>query len=460
MRVLLLTANHRTAPLELRERLAIAPERMPEAIEFFRTRFPRSEIVLLSTCNRTEIYLARPAHEAPHHPELRSALAEFCSLPEPALQAAIITLDGEPAITHLLRVACGIDSMVVGEPQILGQVKRAYELASQNQSVGPVLHKLFQHAIATAKSIRHQTGIGDGRLSIGSVAVDFARQIFERFDDKTVVCIGAGQMAKLTLKHLLDLRPAKLWIANRSLPRADALAQNLELQQSGITGGVRDLNALDQLLIEADIVLTSTGASHPVLTAARLKPLLKPRRYRPLFVIDIAVPRDVEPAVGDLSDVYLYNIDDLQSVVEQTRQQRGQQINHCQTLLEQATRVAMAQLQHRDVGQVIRQLRHKLHELGDVEQQRTLRKIAANLPPDQAQLVEELLAEHTHRLINKMLHLPLSQLDHRQADSSVAVYAAALRRLFNLPDEGASDASSPSHASDSAPGKPTQKSQT
>ena len=234
-------------------------------------------------------------------------------------------------------------------------------------------------------------------------------------------------MAKLTLKHLQSLKPAKLYLVNRSPDRALTLARKLNLPNA--ESAARPLAALDQLLVEADIVLTSTGATTPILTPKPFQPILNKRRNRPLFIIDIAMPRDADPAVGELPNVYLYNLDDLQQVVAQTYEKRTDEVARCNTMLDAAVRSCMSEVQHRDVGVLIKALRHRLHVLGAAENERTARRLAAAETPAQKQSV---LEEHTHRLINKVLHIPLSQLDQRQADAPLAFYAAALRRLFDL----------------------------
>lgn len=430
MHVMMVGVNHRTAGVELRERLAMAGDRLDQAVTQFRARFPLAEVVLLSTCNRTELYLARPTHEPPTFEQAREFLVRQGGDDGELLAESIIRLDNDHAATHLFRVAVGLESMVLGEPQVLGQVKRAYEAAQSLGAVGPVLHKLFQRAIREAKRVRSSTGIDSGRVSVGSAAVDFARRIFEQFDDKTVVGIGAGELAGPMLEQLKRLGPAKLWVTNRSLGKARGLMETLGLKDG--SGGVRRFDELNDLLVEADIIVTSTGATRPIITAQRFKPLLRRRRGRPLFVIDIAVPRDVDPAVGELNNVYLYNIDDLQRVVADTFDQRSEVVERCEALLAQAVGQCMAEIQNRDIGQLVRALRQRLHDIGDHEQQRLLRKAMASGPDELHLALPELIGQHTQRLINKILHLPLSRLDHRQAGASLGFYAAALRSLFDL----------------------------
>jgi glutamyl-tRNA reductase len=429
MRVLFVGINHRTAPVELRERFAMPDDPRPQ-LDAFRQRFPHAECVILSTCNRVEVYAARPTHDPPKGEDIQRFLAERFGVPMEQVATACIHREQDQAISHLFRVCCGLDSMVLGEPQILGQVKRAYESAKGSNAAGPVLHKVFQQAIATAKQARTETGIDAGRVSVGSVAADLARQVFSKFADKTVLGIGAGEVAKLTLRHLLDLTPEHLWLVNRTAERASDLAQKFDLAHP--LGGARPWDQLDELLVEADIVVTSTAAPKPILTPDRFKPILKRRRHRPLFVIDLAVPRDADPAIGSMTNLYLYNIDDLQAIVAQSLGLRGDEAQACERHVSRAVAACMSEITHADLGQLIRRLRSKLHNIGEDERQRTLKKMADCHDPG---AVGDALDEHTHRLINKILHMPLSQLNQRNRDAPLGFYAAALRRLFDLDED-------------------------
>ncbi len=432
MRVLMIGVNHRTASVETRERLAFAGSAVDELLEAFSAAYPNAEAVLLSTCNRTEFYVARASHESPSVEEITAFLGGRSQLSREEVAGALFHAEGDAAVEHLLRVACGLDSMVLGEPQILGQVKRAYEQSNRSQSVGPVLHKCFQHAIAGAKAIRNETGIGAGRLSVASVAVDFARQIFETFGDKNVLAIGAGEMAKATLRHLMELEPRQLVIANRTLGRAQGLAEGLGLAPGKVRAA--PLDNLAGLLVDADIVVTSTGAPEPIITHALLKPVMKSRRSRPLFLIDIAVPRDVARDVQSLENVYSYNMDDLQQVVSETLGARAEQVKACEALIKESAQKCLTQLQHRDVGQVIRALRTKLHAVGEAEMLRTGRKLASQ--GASAEEIARILEEHNHRLINKILHIPLSKLDTSDHQAPIGYYASALKKLFELEEMG------------------------
>ncbi len=426
MRLTLLSASYRTMPLELREKLAFANEHLAQAGRDLVQRYPGAEFVILSTCNRTEIYTAHPSNEPPEAEDLRQFLSDSCQVSIEDLTQCTVHRENEQAVSHLFRVASGLESMVLGEAQILGQVKRSYETACQQRGVGPTLHRLFQQAITTAKHVRLQTGIDEGRTSIASTAVSFAQQIFDHFGDKVVVGIGAGEMAEVTLRHLQALHPKKLWLANRTRQRAADIVDHLNITVE--QGGVRNIEDLDQLLVEADVVISSTGSPDPIITVEQLKPILKKRRFKPLFLLDIAVPRDIEAAVSAMRNVYLYNIDDLQQVVEQTHSQRAEHVQAAEELIGKDMRACMSQIQHRDVGQLIRQLRQKLTDIGELELERTRRKLQSTTPEN----MPDLVGEHTHRVINKILHLPLSQIDHRHPDAPLAFYAAALRRLFEL----------------------------
>ncbi len=431
MRILLLGVNHRTADVQLREKLAMAGGPLNAALARLRETYADAEFVLVSTCNRTELYTARPSHAAPSIEDLRNVLADLSGVEVGAVTAATIHREQEQAVAHLFRVCSGLDSMVLGETQILGQVKRAYEVASAANAIGPVLHRVFQSALSAARKVRADTGIDAGRVSVGSVAVDFARQVFDDFADKTIVGVGAGEMAKTTLKHLKALNPHRLWLVNRTAQRAAELAATIGVGHPG--GGPRAWDELDELMVDADVMVTSTGATEPIITAERFKPLARRRRNRPLFIIDIAVPRDVDPTVGGLSNIYLYNVDDLESVVEATRDQRRDLVAQCDGLLTGHVAACMSQLQNQDIGRLVRELRRRLLDIGEAERERTRRKLTAQLNGD-AERAEKILDEHTHRLINKILHLPLSQLDHGNPDAPLGFYAAALRRLFDLSD--------------------------
>lgn len=435
MRLFMFGINHRTADLALREAVGKLAEDAATLCRELKQTFPSGEWIVLSTCNRFECYLARPVHQPPTSEDWQQWLSDRAGVEASNLASAMIRREQGEAVAHLFRVAGGIESMVVGEPQILGQVRRAYQSAIDADAVGPMLHKIFQDALAAGKKVRSETTLANGRVSVGSVAVDFARQVFDHFDDKSVLCIGAGEIAKAALARLKETSPRHLWITNRTATRANELADSLGLTSPD--HGSRPYDELDSLLAEADVVITSTASPEPIITPQRMKPILRKRRYRPFFMLDLAVPRDIEEKVASLANVYVHNIDDLQQVIEQTFAGREGELDRCRSLLREQAERSFNELLHRDVGQLIRKLRDTLHELGQSENERTHSKLAAN-----PQRANELIDEHTHRLINKILHLPISRLNDAENDTPLGFYAAAIRKLFGLDEmHSAEDAS-------------------
>jgi glutamyl-tRNA reductase len=423
MHLLCVGISHQTASVELRERVAMSPEVVDQTLANLRAEWPQAEVAILSTCNRTEFYVARPLHGHPRAEALSAMFVRLSGQPAEALAPALYTLDNEKALTHAMRVAAGLDSMVLGENQVLGQVREAYEQAQRRGTIGRTLHRVFQSTLAAAKRVRTETKIGEGRTSVSSAAVDFARHLFHRFDDKSLLTIGAGKMTELTLKHFMELGPRRLQVCNRTPGRAAELAAKFG-------GTAHALTELEELLVEADLVISSTGATEPIMTAARFKPLMKRRRFRPIFVIDIAVPRDFDPAIGQMSNVYLYDMDDLQRAIADQRELRSGEVVRGESIIAESVRDCYAAIQTGDFNELIARLRTQLHELGAAENQRT----AGRLRGADAAAVQKILEEHTHRLVNKILHRPLSELG-RNGAADAAMNATALRRLFDLGDD-------------------------
>ncbi len=347
IRLLVVGLNHKTAPLPVREALAFDGPRLAEALQRFRASFPEAETVIVSTCNRVELYVARPVAGQPTFERLAEFLGEVHQVPAAAFHAHLYHHEDRAMVEHLFQVAASLDSMVIGETQILAQVKQAYQAATAAGVAGKVLHSLFQRALAAAKSIHEQTDLAAGRLSIAGVAVDLARSVFDRFDDKAVVCVGAGKMSRLMLRHLAELAPGRVMVTNRSHDRAAALAAEFH-------AAAAPWESLEDLLVQADIVLLSTGSPEPVIRTAQFRALLKPRRYRPIVIIDIAVPRDVEAGVGTLSNVYLYNIDDLEHVAAATRDKRSAEVDRSRELLRGFVEDFIAWYTARDVGPLLK----------------------------------------------------------------------------------------------------------
>ncbi len=429
MRTLVIGCNHRSAPVEMRERIAFDEQTVPRALHGLRARFPESESVLISTCNRMELYIARPAQGHPRIDEAIGYLGEFHGIAPSEFAQALYSHQDIEAVRHLFRVVSALDSMVLGETQILAQARTAFETARATGTVGRVLGELFPRAFSVAKNVQSRTGIASGRLSVGSTAVDLARQIFSRFDDKIVMMVGAGKMGELTLTHLLDMKPRALWVTNRTDARAAALSDRLAARH-GVVPRVIPFAGWIDALAEADIVISSTGAREPILTVAQFAGVPARRRYKPLLLIDIAVPRDIDPAVGEQEEVFLYNIDDLQTVVEQNLAQRREAIQQCELIIESSVVEFVQNQSRREVAPVIVELQKHFRQVGQAEFERILPKLQGMSEHDR-QLVQEML----HRITQKLLHAPVQTLNDRGENGAARVYAETLRALFRLSDE-------------------------
>jgi glutamyl-tRNA reductase len=429
MRTLVLGCNHRSAPVEMREKLAFDGKAAPQALRMLGRKFPCSEAVLISTCNRIELYVARPLHGHPRIDELIAFMAGFHNVPAAEFASTLYSHEDAECVRHLFEVVSALDSMVLGETQILAQTKSAFELARTVRMVGPTLDGLFQRAFNVAKDIHTHTGIAAGRLSVGSTAVDLAKQIFSHFSDKIVMMVGAGKMGELTLTHLLSTQPRELWVTNRTDQRAIALADRIAAKHGVVTRPIPYPEWI-QHLTEADIVISSTGSREPVLTAEQFKGIPARRRYRPLLLIDIAVPRDIDPEVGEAEGVYLYNIDDLQGVVEVNLSQRREAIRACHEIVEANVVEYIERQSRRDLGPLISALQDHFRQVGQTELDRMLPKLAGVSAHDR-----ELIGQMLHRVTQKLLHDPVRLLNDKSANGAVRAYADALRALFKLHEE-------------------------
>jgi len=410
--------NHRTAPVQVREALAFSAARLPEALGALAAVEGVDEGVILSTCNRVEVYTG--SAEAPPPDLVSRFFASFHGVWPETFEAHLFRHDGRAAARHLFRVACGLDSMVVGEAQVTGQVRAAYEAASGAGTVGRVLHHLFQQALAVAKRVRTATEIGAGRASVGSVAVELAQRIFESLGGKTVLVIGAGEMGASVVASLRAAGAQATLVANRTYGRAVELAATWG-------GKAVPFDALAEHLATADIVISSTDAPHHVVTRARVEQALAQRRGRSLFLVDIAVPRDIEPSVAQLEGCYLYNIDDLEAVVHETLAQRQQEIGRCDAIVEEECDAYMAWVKRLAVAPTIAELAAQLHELKRAE----LETLLGRLPelPAEARAEVERMAD---RLVNKILHQPIRALREAPADERPEGLLGAALRLFGL----------------------------
>jgi glutamyl-tRNA reductase len=417
-RLVMVGLNHTTTPLAIREKLAFSGSQRRCALEAFRQRFPHAEAVLLSTCNRVELYAARPTHGHPRVEELWEFLAAFHSIPPGEVAHHFYRKTRRDVIAHAFAVAASLDSLVLGETQILGQVRQAYDLARETGTAGPLLNPLFQRAVAVGKQVMNDTPLGEGRLSVASAAVDYARRIFDHFADKTVLSIGAGKMATLVLKGFSALKPGRLLVCNRDAAKAGTLAQRFG-------GQPVPFESLEEQLVQADVVISSTGAAHPIITRRQFDQLVKQRRYRPAFLIDIALPRDIEESVGQIENVYLYNIDDLQQVVAATMSQRVAAVEAARLIVDRQVEEFIAWHRTREMGPLIDRMYKRYQEIAMDEVARTVNKLG-----DISEHEREHLEELARRMVNKFLHDPVRTL--RNSNGQSVPSASTVEQLFGL----------------------------
>jgi glutamyl-tRNA reductase len=414
--------NFRTAGVDLREKLARPPDAQPAAVAGLAARFG-CEAVLLSTCNRVEVYVGRSPGERSFDPGLAAEwLGEAHRVPAAQILPHLYAHADAAAVAHLCRVAASLDSLVVGEGQIAGQVRQAFELARAAGTTGPLLNALVPHALRTAKRVRTETGIAAGHASVSSVAVDYVRQVFDHFADKTVLVIGAGKMGRLTLKHLRHLNPGRIRVTNRSPEKAAEVA-------AGCGGQPVPWAKLDDALAEADIVLSTTGAPEPIMPRDRFERSVLPRRKAgTLVVLDIAVPRDFDPAIHDGDAVCVFNIDDLTRVREQTLAERRKHVAAAEAIVAAEVKAFADDWERRKNGPVIRQLRGEVDRLRAEVTAPLLEKLNGKLTPAEKEYVEG-----AFRLFqNRLLHGPIAALQEAAKEGHHGTLLEALKKLFRL----------------------------
>ncbi|MFA7488595.1 MAG: glutamyl-tRNA reductase [Lysobacteraceae bacterium] len=426
MTLLALGLNHQTAPVSLREKLAITPSALSDVLGDLTTQQGVVEAAVLSTCNRTEIY-CRVEAGAEHLPE--HWLAQFGQLRPDQLDTYLYRhRDGE-AVRHLFRVATGLDSMVLGEPQILGQVKEAWQAARASGALKTPLDRLFQQTFAVAKRARTDTRIGAHPVSVAFAAVRLAQRVFSALDQATVLLIGAGDTIELAARHLADHKVKRLLVANRTLEHAQALASRF--------GGVAlPLDDLERHLAEADIVLSATASREPILHREAVKQALRQRRHRPMFLLDLAVPRDIEPAISELDDVFLYSVDDLEQVIDENRRSRREAANQAEAIIELQVEHYLSWWRASGEQDTLKQLRQSSEATRDAVLARAGEMLTQGRSPQQA------LEYLAHTLTNKLLHAPSVALRQaaQQGDREL-LHAAA--RLFDSSDRAASTDANP-----------------
>ena len=412
MALFTLGINHHTAPLSVREQVAFHAEKLQQALADLTRAKAVHEAAILSTCNRTELYFSTDT------PEVAAAwLAEYHRIARHEIEPYLYTYPERESIRHAFRVASGLDSMVIGEPQILGQMKDAVRVAEEAGTLGTTLHKLFQRSFAVAKEVRSTTAIGANIVSMAAAAVHLAERIFERMADQKILFIGAGEMIELCATHFAAQNPKQIVIANRTVERGVALAERFG-------GTAIRLDEIAGRLAEFDIVVSCTASQLPILGLGMVERAIKTRRHRPMFMVDLAVPRDIEVEVGEMDDVFLYTVDDLAQVVESGLESRQAAVVDAEAIITERVESFLHWLQTRDTVPVIRSLRDSAERTRRHEMEHALKLLAKGEDP--ARVLDHL----SHRLTNKFLHAPTQTLN--QADGDRAELQRVASRLFHL----------------------------
>ena len=421
MNIVIVGLSHKTAPVEIREKVAFSPTAMDRPLQQVLALPSVSEAVIVSTCNRVELYVISRQSDAAII-ELRQFLADFHGLKSAALEPHLYDFSGTPAIQHVLRVASSLDSMMIGEPQILGQIKTAYGYACEYKTVGLILNRFLHKAFSVAKRVRSETAIASNAVSISFAAVELARKIFDSLENKTVMLIGAGEMCELAAKHFINNGVSKVLVTNRTFSRAEKLAEEFN-------GTAVSFDNFQEQLHRVDIVLSSTGAPDYVLGAKKLKEVCKERRYKPMFLIDIAVPRDIDPAANKLDSIYLYDVDDLQGVVQANLKERQKEAAKAELIIKEEVGQFQNWLATLEVKPTIVALRQKMEKVRQTEMEKTLSSFNA-LNDKERKAIESM----TSAIINKILHHPTHILKQISNGDDSSLYIDAVRTLFDLPD--------------------------
>jgi glutamyl-tRNA reductase len=386
--------NHKTAPVELREKIAFSPDAIVQALASLAQHTGATESVIVSTCNRTEIYAQVEEHRKN---EIVSWLANFHLVPAEIIQNNSYLYSQEQAANHIMRVACGLDSLMLGEPQILGQVKQAFNEAKNSGVIHGNFERLFQHTFSVAKRVRSETDIGANAVSVAYASVQLAKQIFSSLQDSRVLLIGAGETIELVAKHLHEQQVKSLTVANRTLARAQAIAEPLAAK-------VLTLAQIPQHLHDADIVISSTASQLPILGKGLVQSALKMRKHKPIFLVDLAVPRDIESQVGELDDAYLYTVDDLQQIVEKNVANRQDAAVLAHDMVAQQVQQFMLWKQSQSSIDVLKTYRDQSQSQRDVVMQRALKQL------DDGKDAKQVLVEFANKLTNSLIHAPTKAL--------------------------------------------------
>ncbi|UJR54509.1 glutamyl-tRNA reductase [Dickeya zeae] len=405
MTLLALGINHKTAPVSLRERVAFSPDRQGQALHSLLQQPLVQGGVLLSTCNRTELYLSVEEQDN-RHEQLIAWLCDYHQLNPDDIRKNLYWHEGNAAVSHLMRVASGLDSLVLGEPQILGQVKKAFADSQRERSLSGDLERMFQKSFTVAKRVRTETDIGASAVSVAFAACTLARQIFESLADVNVLLVGAGETIELVSRHLREHRVKRMVIANRTRERAQVLAEEVGAE-------VITLAELDAHLPQADIVISSTASTLPIIGKGMMERTMKARRNQPMLMVDIAVPRDIEPEVGRLPNIYLYSVDDLQAIIQHNLAQRKAAAIQAESIVQQECSEFMAWLRAQSAVDTIRDYRSQADSL---REEMTTKALAAIQNGGD---VEAIVQELTHRLTNRLIHAPTRSLQQAARDGDV-----------------------------------------
>ena len=421
MELIVIGLNHKTTPIEIRERLAFQESEMEKALVQAQSFPSVKENMILSTCNRVEIYAAsRETDKAIL--DLKNFISQYHHLPLRDFEKNLYFFVGEEAVRHIFRVASSLDSMVVGEPQILGQIKSAYQIATDSKSSGVILHRLLHRAFHVAKRVRTETKISNSAVSVSSVAVELAEKIFGSLEKRTVLLIGAGEMSELAARHLVSGGAEKILVTNRTYERAITLAEEFH-------GEAIRFEEMASGLKKADIVISATESPQYIVGHDQMAKVMKDRKQKPIFFIDIADPRDIEPRVGDIENVYLYNIDDLQKVANENIKDREKEAEKAEAIVRDEMVKFVQWYQSLEVTPTIIALRNKFEEIRSKELGKTL-----SLLPHLSEKERQSLDMLTSSIVNKILHDPLTRLKQNDQEVISDFYIDVIRTLFQLPD--------------------------
>ena len=425
--IVLLGLNHKTAAIELRECIAFSNDETADALETLQKNPDVSETLLFSTCNRVEILLITK-NKANAVEAVKKFIAEFKQVPVTTFEESFYIHTGDEAVRHVFRVASSLDSMMVGEPQILGQIKEAYQTAALKQTPGVILNRLLPRAFSVAKRVRTETGIGDHAVSISYAAIELGRKIFDTLEQKKVLLIGAGEMAELAVEHLLRHKVGGIFVANRTFERGVALAGKF-------TGSAIRFEEIPNYLQQADVIISSTGAPGFVITSNQVKDAMSSRRNRPIFFIDIAVPRDIDPQINRLPNAYVYDIDDLKDIVEDNLAQRDKEAMKGERIVDEAVINFRQWYDSLSVVPTIVALRQKVDAIAKAEVNKTLKSLN-HLSDDDYKAINRM----TNAIVNKLLHDPTLFLKNNGHQGDKSASLAITRRLFNLDESVKSEA--------------------